>query len=97
MLSWEVESTNARAKLCHVLTSYSPGKSPVIVDPNCDLDMAARRILWGKVVNAGQTCVAPDYILLPRSFQDKFVKALQDASVLLSFTFKPLSHSNTVA
>lgn len=43
--------------------------------------MAARRILWGKVVNAGQTCVAPDYILVPRSFQDKFVEALKTVFV----------------
>ncbi|KAF8888614.1 NAD-aldehyde dehydrogenase [Infundibulicybe gibba] len=55
------------------------GKSPVIIDPNCDLQMTAKRILWGKVVNAGQTCVAPDYILVPRSFQDTFVQALKDA------------------
>ncbi|KAG5351806.1 hypothetical protein C0989_004843 [Termitomyces sp. Mn162] len=41
--------------------------------------MAARRILWGKCVNAGQTCVAPDYVLVPRSFQDKFVAALEAA------------------
>ncbi|KAG6872490.1 hypothetical protein C0995_009352 [Termitomyces sp. Mi166 len=54
-------------------------KSPVIIDPQCDLEMAARRILWGKCVNAGQTCVAPDYVLVPRSFQDKFVDALKAA------------------
>ncbi|KAF8888613.1 NAD-aldehyde dehydrogenase [Infundibulicybe gibba] len=55
--------------------------SPVIIDPNCDLQVAAKRILWGKVINAGQTCVAPDYILVPRSFQDTFVQALKDAQV----------------
>jgi aldehyde dehydrogenase (NAD+) len=49
------------------------------VDENCDLEVAARRILWGKVVNAGQTCVGPDYILVPRLFQDKFIEALKDA------------------
>ncbi|KAF8069067.1 NAD-aldehyde dehydrogenase [Lyophyllum atratum] len=61
------------------MVDKTPGKSPVIIDPECDLPMAARRILWGKVVNAGQTCVAPDYILVPRSFQDKFVAALKTA------------------
>jgi aldehyde dehydrogenase (NAD+) len=55
------------------------GKSPVIIDPNCDLPTAAKRILWGKGVNAGQTCVAPDYILVPESFQDKLVDALKVA------------------
>ncbi|EIN08576.1 NAD-aldehyde dehydrogenase [Punctularia strigosozonata HHB-11173 SS5] len=54
------------------------GKSPVFVDPNCDLKMTARRLLWGKVANAGQTCVAPDYVLVPREFQDTLVKALED-------------------
>ncbi|KZT73583.1 aldehyde dehydrogenase [Daedalea quercina L-15889] len=53
------------------------GKSAVVVDANCDLPTAARRILWGKVANAGQICLAPDYILVPRSFQDTFVAALQ--------------------
>ncbi|EAU89477.1 aldehyde dehydrogenase [Coprinopsis cinerea okayama7 len=52
------------------------GKSPVIVDPTCDLQTATRRILWGKCTNAGQTCVAPDYILVPRSFQNTFIEAL---------------------
>ncbi|KAL0959772.1 hypothetical protein HGRIS_011462 [Hohenbuehelia grisea] len=55
------------------------GKSPVVIDPKCDLEVAARRILWGKIANAGQTCVAPDYVLVPRHFQDKFAQALKDA------------------
>ncbi|KIK05065.1 hypothetical protein K443DRAFT_675362 [Laccaria amethystina LaAM-08-1] len=54
------------------------GKSPVIIDPKCDLKTAAKRILWGKVVNSGQTCVAPDYVLVPRAFQDTFVQALKE-------------------
>ncbi|KAF5357137.1 hypothetical protein D9756_006811 [Leucocoprinus leucothites] len=54
------------------------GKSPVFVDPECDLETTAKRIMWGKVVNAGQTCVAPDYVLVPKDFQDKFVNALKD-------------------
>jgi len=55
----------------------------VIVDPECDLQTAAKRILWGKIVNAGQTCVAPDYILVPKSFQDRFVEALKTTYVHL--------------
>jgi aldehyde dehydrogenase (NAD+)/aldehyde dehydrogenase (NAD(P)+) len=54
------------------------GKSPVVVDPGCDLKTAARRILWGKTINAGQTCVAPDYVLVPKEFQDKFIEALKE-------------------
>ncbi len=40
------------------------GKSPCIVDADVDVRVAARRIAWGKFVNAGQTCVAPDYLLV---------------------------------
>jgi len=69
----------AAAKHLTPITLELGGKSPVVIDPKCDLETAARRILWGKVANAGQTCVAPDYILVPRDFQDKFVKALKNA------------------
>jgi acyl-CoA reductase-like NAD-dependent aldehyde dehydrogenase len=59
------------------------GKSPVVIDPKCDLKTAARRIMWGKCVNAGQTCVAPDYVLVPRSAEDALLKALKDVCVHL--------------
>lgn len=52
------------------------GKSPAIVDAQVDLTVAARRIAWGKFLNAGQTCVAPDYVLVHRSVEDELVKAL---------------------
>lgn len=51
------------------------GKSPCIVDRGADLTVAARRIAWGKTLNAGQTCIAPDYLLLHRSLQEPFRKA----------------------
>lgn len=49
------------------------GKSPVYVDNSVDIQKAVRRILWGKFVNAGQTCIAPDYILCTKDVQKKFV------------------------
>ncbi|MBU2934620.1 MULTISPECIES: coniferyl aldehyde dehydrogenase [Pacificibacter] len=49
------------------------GKSPAVVMPSADLDQAARRIIWGTTVNAGQVCVAPDYALVPRDQMDAFV------------------------
>ncbi|MGN6427514.1 MAG: aldehyde dehydrogenase family protein [Leifsonia sp.] len=52
------------------------GKSPVYVDDSVDLAAAARRIAWGKFMNAGQTCVAPDYILAPRSVAGPLAEAL---------------------
>ncbi|KAI5118782.1 hypothetical protein M0805_005012 [Coniferiporia weirii] len=55
------------------------GKSPALVDPRSDLRIAARRILHGKSANAGQTCVAPDYVLIPRSAQPALVAAFREA------------------
>ena len=52
------------------------GKSPCIVDSSANVGLAAKRIVWGKYLNCGQTCVAPDYILCERSVKDAFVKAV---------------------
>ncbi|WP_206606309.1 aldehyde dehydrogenase family protein [Steroidobacter cummioxidans] len=49
------------------------GKSPVIVDATADLRSAAEHIIWGKMVNAGQTCIAPDYVYVHRDVADRFV------------------------
>ena len=51
------------------------GKSPAIVTPPANLDVAAKRIVWGKFLNAGQTCIAPDYVLVERSVHDELVDA----------------------
>ena len=53
------------------------GKSPCIVDCDAKIGLAARRIAWGKCLNAGQTCIAPDYILVHRSVKAKLVEALR--------------------
>ncbi|MGO4390695.1 coniferyl aldehyde dehydrogenase [Variovorax sp. M-6] len=55
------------------------GKSPCIVDASADLEEAALRIAHGKLLNAGQTCIAPDYVLLPRGREDDFAAAWQRA------------------
>lgn len=55
------------------------GKSPCIVDQTADLKCAARRLAFGKYLNAGQTCVAPDYLLIHRSIKDEFVGHLKTA------------------
>ncbi len=52
------------------------GKSPCIVDEHVDLEVAARRIAWGKFLNAGQTCVAPDYVLVHESRERDLIAAL---------------------
>ena len=53
------------------------GKSPVIVTRDADLEVAARRIVWGKILNSGQTCLAPDYVLVEDTVKDKLVGHLQ--------------------
>ena len=52
------------------------GKSPCIVDKSANIKLAARRIVFGKYLNCGQTCVAPDYILCERSVKDEFIKSV---------------------
>ena len=50
------------------------GKSPCIVDRGADVDLAARRIVWGKTLNAGQTCIAPDYLMIYRPLRERFMQ-----------------------
>lgn len=51
------------------------GKSPCIIDETADLKVTARRLAWGKTLNSGQTCIAPDYILIHKNIKDAFIKA----------------------
>lgn len=55
------------------------GKSPCIVHRDADLALAAKRIAWGKFVNAGQTCVAPDFLYIDESIAERFVRLLRKA------------------
>ncbi|KAK3792234.1 hypothetical protein RRG08_035989 [Elysia crispata] len=55
------------------------GKSPVFIDRNTDLNVVARRLSWGKFLNAGQTCVAPDYVMCPKEVQDELVSSVKTA------------------
>ena len=69
----------AAAKHLTPVTLELGGKSPVIVDKTADLKLAARRIAFGKVLNAGQTCVEPDYLLIDTSVKDAFVREYRAA------------------
>ncbi|KAF7326639.1 Aldehyde dehydrogenase [Mycena venus] len=70
----------AAAKNVTPITLELGSKSPVFIDAgNTDIELAAKRILWGKQQNAGQICVAPDYILVPRGHQDAAVEAFKKA------------------
>ena len=56
------------------------GKSPVIIDGSMDMALAARRLAWGKFLNAGQTCVAPDYLLIDERCKEEFKKEFEKAT-----------------
>lgn len=67
----------AAAKTLTPIVLELGGKSPCIVDETADIDLAARRIGWGKFFNAGQSCVAPDYVLVHASKKDELISALK--------------------
>ena len=66
----------AAAKNLTPVTLELGGKSPCIIDRNANIEVAARRIAWGKFVNAGQTCVAPDYVLVHPEREEELVQKL---------------------
>ncbi|MCX8254198.1 MAG: aldehyde dehydrogenase family protein, partial [Beijerinckiaceae bacterium] len=67
------------------------GKSPAIIGDGADLDRAAAAIVAGKLINAGQTCVAPDYLLTPRSRLDETIRALREQAAKLYPTPRDLT------
>ena len=69
------------------------GKSPCIIDKKCNLKLAARRIAWGKYLNCGQTCVAPDYILCDASVHDKFLELLKK-EMIKQYTDNPINNQS---
>ncbi|WP_331713897.1 aldehyde dehydrogenase [Lentibacillus sp. JNUCC-1] len=71
------------------------GKSPAIVDQDANIDLAAKRIVWGKFTNAGQTCVAPDYIYVHKDIEKRLLKKLK--KYIMSFYGKrPLQNKDYV-
>jgi aldehyde dehydrogenase (NAD+) len=69
----------AAAKHLTPVTLELGGKSPCVVAADADLDVAAHRIVWGKFFNAGQTCVAPDYLLVERSIEASLLERVRGA------------------
>lgn len=67
----------AAAKHLTPVTLELGGKSPCIIDKNVDVNMAAKRIAWGKFTNAGQTCIAPDYLMVHEDVKDKLLSAIE--------------------
>ncbi|MHB8128383.1 MAG: aldehyde dehydrogenase [Mobilitalea sp.] len=68
----------AAAKYVTPVTLELGGKSPCIVDETANLDLAARRIVWGKFINAGQTCVAPDYLMVHHTVKDALLIKMKE-------------------
>ncbi|OIP75955.1 MAG: aldehyde dehydrogenase family protein [Oscillatoriales cyanobacterium CG2_30_44_21] len=66
----------AAAKHLTPVTLELGGKSPCIVDSDCNLEIAAKRIIWGKFYNSGQTCVAPDYLLVQREVKSDLIEQI---------------------
>ena len=64
------------------------GKNPVIIDADANLTVAAKRIVWGKFLNAGQSCVSPDYLLIHENIKDKFLPLLKQ-NIVQFFTENP--------
>ena len=83
----------AAAKNLTPVTLELGGKSPAIVAASANLEVAARRIVWGKFLNAGQTCVAPDYILVDERVKDSLVTSLK--KYIQKFSYKADSEQYT--
>lgn len=69
----------AAAKHLTPVTLELGGKSPCIVDADVRLDYAAKRIAWGKFINAGQTCIAPDYVLVDRRIKSELIELMKQS------------------
>ena len=59
------------------------GKSPCIIDKSAEIRRAAKRLAWGKTLNSGQTCIAPDYILIHKDIKEDFVKEFASLILIL--------------
>ncbi|WP_151733575.1 aldehyde dehydrogenase ['Paenibacillus yunnanensis' Narsing Rao et al. 2020] len=69
----------AAAKNLTPITLELGGKSPVIVDASANLEIAAKRIVWGKLINTGQTCIAPDYLLVHQSVAERLIALIKES------------------
>lgn len=76
----------AAAKNMIPVTLELGGKSPVIVTSSANIKVAVKRIAWGKFLNAGQTCVAPDYILVDEKIKTEFINALKSQIKEINYT-----------
>lgn len=71
----------AAAEFMTPVTLELGGKNPCIIDEDCNIKLTAKRIVWGKFINAGQTCIAPDYVLVHHNAKSNLVAALKEEIV----------------
>jgi aldehyde dehydrogenase (NAD+) len=72
----------AAAEFLTPVTLELGGKNPCIIDKNCNIKLTAKRIVWGKFINAGQTCIAPDYIVANSKIKSKLIDALKEEIII---------------
>jgi len=85
----------AAAKNLTSVTLELGGKSPTFIDKTANIDMVAKKIMWGKFMNAGQICVSPDYVLIDESIKAKFIEACK--KWLKNFYTEQPEHSESYA
>ncbi|WP_107039356.1 aldehyde dehydrogenase family protein [Brumimicrobium mesophilum] len=78
----------AAAEYLTPVTLELGGKSPAFVTASCNLDVTVNRLVWGKFLNAGQTCIAPDYVMVESSIKDKFLEKLKNRIIEMEFSFE---------
>ena len=83
----------AASKYITPVTLELGGKSPCIIDETADINLAAKRIVWGKFLNAGQTCVAPDYLMVHSSIKDELISNMKKY-ILAFYGEEPCSNSD---
>ncbi len=78
----------AAAKNLTPVTLELGGKSPAIFTENCNLDVCVKRMVWAKFINAGQTCIAPDYILCPENMAIKLIEKIKEYIGKFNYSFE---------
>lgn len=87
----------AAAKNLTPVTLELGGKSPLIIVPDANLKIVVKRLVWGKFVNAGQTCVAPDYVLVHKSIEKEFLEILKREIELGQFSLENKNYAQIIS
>ncbi|HMK18120.1 MAG TPA: aldehyde dehydrogenase family protein [Chitinophagaceae bacterium] len=87
----------AAAKNLIPVTLELGGKSPLIVEPDANLKICVKRLVWGKFVNAGQTCIAPDYVLVHKSIEKEFLETLKKEIELGQYSLENQNYAQIIS